>query len=204
MYKCVWAFSNISSETTGLIEAKFHLEPPLDRGTKVCSNDPGHMTNGALWLNGRVSDSGARGRGFETYRCRAVSLSKTLYSPKVLVNYPETVAPSRHDWKIVDWDVKPQHKQTIWPPCLYMVKTLKKSSLEPKDQWPWNLIRSIKYWSTTKYVQMMTLGWPWSFYGKVRFAPLCVCMGTQNSRFPRNYWSLWFKSWHIKSTKQVH
>ena len=29
-----------------------------------------------------------RGRGFETYRRRVVSLSKTLYSPKVLVNYP--------------------------------------------------------------------------------------------------------------------
>ena len=25
----------------------------------------------------------------------------------------EAVAPSRHDWKIVDWDVKPQHKQRI-------------------------------------------------------------------------------------------
>ena len=25
----------------------------------------------------------------------------------------EAVAPSRHDWKIVDWDVKPQHKQTV-------------------------------------------------------------------------------------------
>ena len=24
----------------------------------------------------------------------------------------EAVAPSRHDWKIVDWDVKPQHKRT--------------------------------------------------------------------------------------------
>ena len=24
----------------------------------------------------------------------------------------EAVAPSRHDWKIVDWDVKPQHNQT--------------------------------------------------------------------------------------------
>ena len=24
----------------------------------------------------------------------------------------EAVAPSQHDWKIVDWDVKPQHKQT--------------------------------------------------------------------------------------------
>ena len=43
---------------------------------------------GARWLSGRVSDSGARGRGFETYRGRVVSLSKTLYSPKVLVNYP--------------------------------------------------------------------------------------------------------------------
>ena len=43
---------------------------------------------GARWLSGRVSDSGARGRGFETYRPRVVSLSKTLYSPKVLVNYP--------------------------------------------------------------------------------------------------------------------
>ena len=43
---------------------------------------------GARWLSGRVSDSGARGQGFDTYRRRVVSLSKTLYSPKVLVNYP--------------------------------------------------------------------------------------------------------------------
>ena len=42
---------------------------------------------GARWLSGRVSDSGARGPGFETYRRCVVSLSKTLYSPKVLVNY---------------------------------------------------------------------------------------------------------------------
>ena len=25
----------------------------------------------------------------------------------------EAMAPSRHDWKIVDWDVKPQHNQSI-------------------------------------------------------------------------------------------
>ena len=42
----------------------------------------------ARWLSGRVSDSRARGPGFETYLRRVVSLSKTLYSPKVLVNYP--------------------------------------------------------------------------------------------------------------------
>ena len=37
-------FLNIfSSETTGLIEVKFHMEPPWDGGTKVCSNAAGHM-----------------------------------------------------------------------------------------------------------------------------------------------------------------
>ena len=41
---CVSAFSNISSETTGPIEAKFHMEPPWDGGMKICSNGPGHMT----------------------------------------------------------------------------------------------------------------------------------------------------------------
>ena len=45
MYVCVSTFSNIfSSETNGLIEAKFHVEPPRDEGTKVSSNGPGHMT----------------------------------------------------------------------------------------------------------------------------------------------------------------
>ena len=51
----------------------------------LCFHPP---VRGARWLSGRVSDSGAGGPGFETYRRRVVSLSKTLYSPKVLVNYP--------------------------------------------------------------------------------------------------------------------
>ena len=37
------------------------------------------------WLSGRASDYGVRGRGFETNLRRNVSLSKTLYSPKVLM-----------------------------------------------------------------------------------------------------------------------
>ena len=45
---CVYVlsiFSNIfSSETTGPIEAKFHVEPPWDGGTKFYSNGLGHMT----------------------------------------------------------------------------------------------------------------------------------------------------------------
>ena len=44
MCVCVSTFLNISSETTGPIEAIVHMEPPWDGGTKVCSNGPGHMT----------------------------------------------------------------------------------------------------------------------------------------------------------------
>ena len=32
---------------------------------------------------------------------------------------------------------------------------------QPKGWWPWNLVCSIGCSSTTKFVQMMTLGWPW-------------------------------------------
>ena len=42
-------------------------------------------------------------------------------------------------------------------------KNLLKSPSEPSGRWPWNLEYSIGYSSTTKYVQMMTLGWPWAF-----------------------------------------
>ena len=41
-------------------------------------------------------------------------------------------------------------------------KNLKKSSPpEPIDRWPWNLVCSIVYASTTKIVQIMTLGCTW-------------------------------------------
>ena len=40
-------------------------------------------------------------------------------------------------------------------------KNLKKSSPEPIDRWPWNLVCSIVCVSTTKIVQIISLGWPW-------------------------------------------
>ena len=46
-------------------------------------------------------------------------------------------------------------------------------SSEPRDWWPWNLVYSIVYSSTTKFVQMMTLGWPWPFLGH---GPICFPM----------------------------
>ena len=37
--------SMFSLETSKPTEAKFHLYPPWDEGTKVCSNGQGHMTS---------------------------------------------------------------------------------------------------------------------------------------------------------------
>ena len=44
---------------------------------------------------------------------------------------------------------------------IYGINFKRSSSLEPNSQWPWKLVCSIWYSSTTKFVQMMTLGWPW-------------------------------------------
>ena len=88
-------FSNIfSSETTWPIEANFHMEPPWDRGMKVYSNGPGHMT-----------------------------------------------------------------KMATMP--IYGKNLKNSSSPEPKGWWPWNLIYSIGFSHNTRFIQMMTLGWPW-------------------------------------------
>ena len=38
------SYSKIFSETAWPIKAKYYVEPPWEGGTKVCINDPGHMT----------------------------------------------------------------------------------------------------------------------------------------------------------------
>ena len=90
-----FTFSNFFSlENSRPIGAKFHVEPPWNRGMKVYSNGLCHLTSMA---------------------------TMPIYG-----------------------------------------KNLKKfSSLEPKGQWPWKLVCSIRYSSTSKFIQMMTLSWPW-------------------------------------------
>ena len=59
------------------------------------------------WPSGRVSDSRARGRGFDPHSCRrVVSLSKIHLPPKRTGNTQQALAPSKHDRKIVNWNVK--------------------------------------------------------------------------------------------------
>ena len=58
MYVCMFSNTHGHSDSTFSnffflgtdrpIEAKFQMEPPWDRGTKVCSNGPGRVTNMAV------------------------------------------------------------------------------------------------------------------------------------------------------------
>ena len=86
--------NDFSSETTGPIATKFHIQPPGTLQKKNYSNGLDHMTN-----------------------------------------------------------------ITAMP--IYGKNLKKSSSPEPIDQWPWNLVCSIVCGSTTKIVQIMTLGWSW-------------------------------------------
>ena len=116
-----------SSETTGPIKVKFHMELLWDGGTKVYSNSSGRMTKMA---------------------------AMPIYS-----------------------------------------KNLKKSSLEPKGRWPWNLVCSIRCLSTTKFFQMMTLGWPWPILWQGQIWSLTHLYEKKVKQcIFRNYCCLWFET----------
>ena len=97
-----------SSETTGPIKVKFHMELLQDRGTKVCSNGPDHMT-----------------------------------------------------------------KMAAMP--VYGKNLKKSSSLEPKG------LKTCYTSLSARVLPSFLKWWPWVdldlFYGKVKYGPLCFCMG---------------------------
>ena len=64
---------------------------------------------GARWLSGRVSEREVGGsRPTAAVLC---PWARHFTPRKYWLITQEAMAPSRHDWKIFDWDVKPQHKQ---------------------------------------------------------------------------------------------
>ena len=78
---------------------------------------------------------------------------------------------------------------------IYDKNLLNSSSLEPKGWWPWNLVGSIGYSSTTRLVQMMTLGWPWPILWQGQIFSLLLLYGKKLLFFFRNFCSLWYQSW---------
>ena len=55
----------------------------------------------------------------------------------------------------------PGHMTKMAAMPIYGKNLKKSSSLEPKGQWPWNMVCNIGCSSTIKFAQMMALSWPW-------------------------------------------
>ena len=55
----------------------------------------------------------------------------------------------------------PGHMTKMAAMLIYGKNLNKSSTPEPKGRWPWNMVCSMGCSSTTKFVQMMTLGFPW-------------------------------------------
>ena len=84
-------------------------------------------------------------------------------------------------------------------------KYLKKSSyLEPIDRWPWNLVCSIVYESTTKDIQIMTPSWPWPILRQGQIWSHRHLYGKNENYFLGNYCSLRSQSCLKNSTKWVN
>ena len=86
---------------------------------------------------------------------------------------------------------------------LYGKNLWKSSSQEPNGRWPWNLICSIRDFGTTKFVQMMTLGWPWSFIQQGQIRSLGLLYGKRQAVdwFFGSYCSLWHQSIYLQAAK---
>ena len=90
----------------------------------------------------------------------------------------------------------PGHMTKIAAMPIYGKNLKKSSSPEPKGQWPWKLVCSIGSSSTTKFVQMMTLSWPWPIlqHGQIWSLMLLYRKKAKQWIFFRNCCSLWFET----------
>ena len=65
------------------------------------------------------------------------------------------------DWAAKIWLDGQYHTTKLVAMPTYGKNLKKSSSLESKGGWPWKLVCSIGYLSTSKLDQMMSMGWPW-------------------------------------------
>ena len=84
-----------------------------------------------------------------------------------------------------------------WPPHPYMVTTLlKPSSPEPVGRFPGNFVCSIRDSSPSRFVQLMTLEWPWPILLQGQIYLLRFFYGkNENSGFFINNCSHWPEIW---------
>ena len=146
------------------------MELLWDGGSKVSSNGPGHMT--------KMAAMPIYGKNLLLWNKKADDLETWYAASGVRVLWNDD--PGLTNWSLMLLYVKSQiscgasmgwgneseynwfmsHDHDGHHIHNYMVKTFK-NCLEWKGWWPCNFLYSIGYSSTTKFVQMMTLGWPW-------------------------------------------
>ena len=101
--------------------------------------------SGSVWKWKYVLTDICRERGGSVVECRTPEREVLGSRPTAAVLCPwarhftprkywlitqEAMAPSQHDWKIVDWDVKPQHNR-----YLYLKRFSRPGSWEQKEGW---------------------------------------------------------------------
>ena len=79
---------------------------------------------------------------------------------------------------------------------IYGENTWKYSSPEPRKFRGWILVYSIGDSVCTEFVQMMFVGWPLTFYGKVKFVPPYICIGKMLKYVL--YYVLKFYGWNLQ------
>ena len=131
-----------------------------------------HLSRRLIWWDYRIS----RPRSYVVRRRHTHSLTS---SPQKQLGQSK----SNFIWSVYGMG-EPKFAQMFlvtwprWPPCPYMVKTLKNLLLwnqKANDLETWNAASSA--WVLPSLLNW----WPWVdldlFYGKVKFGPLCFCMG---------------------------
>ena len=103
----------------------------------------------------------ARSRSFIDLGPRSLrfNIFKLLFLKKTLGHLKPNFIWNLHGmlgWKCV------KMLRVTWRP-IYGKNLQKIPSSEPRGQWHRNLVYNIRYSSTTKFVQLMTLVWPWPF-----------------------------------------
>ena len=89
----------------------------------------------------------------------------------------------------------PGHMTKMAAMAIYGKNLKKSSSPKPKGLWPWILVCIIRCLSTTKFAQMMTLGWPWPILWQGQIWSLMLLYGKRVKQWIfQKYCRLWFET----------
>ena len=154
-----------SSETTGPIEAKFHMKPPWEWGTKVYSNCPGHMTKmAAMPICGKNFETSSspelRGAWPWNLVCSIRCTSTTKLVQMITLSWPWPSLRQGRIWslmlfygkKVKQWIFK--NYCSLWWQSWYMEVT--KRVHEPiwiskvkVIHWPWSKVTQIQHFKNS-------------------------------------------------------